>query len=176
MKSPREQFVLGCNEIIQEYNKKGQSEELRQWMRYMVQNDIFFLAVFVCDREDINRDWLYDRCNEVQRNPDGYLDIWAREHYKSSIITWLKTMQDILINPEERICIYSYNQTLAKSFVAQIKTELETNWTLKWLFPEILWEDPLREPTWMRMGKGSVSPGLLTLFGSKERAELKRIL
>ena len=66
----------------------------------------------------------------------------GREHYKSTIITWLKTTQDILINPEERICIYSFNQMLAKSFVNQVKTEFETNWRLKWLFPEILMGRP----------------------------------
>jgi predicted phage terminase large subunit-like protein len=129
---------------MEDYEHQGKHEEMRQWMRYMVRKDIFFLAVFVCEREDINRDWLYDRCLEVQENPDGYLDIWAREHYKSTIITWLKTIQDILIDAEERICIYSFNQTLAKSFVSQVKTELESNWRLKWLFPEILWEDPLK--------------------------------
>ena len=144
MESTRERFVLGCKKIMDNFSKEEENEELRKWMRHMVKKDIFFLGVFVCDREDLNRDWLFDRCAEVQRNPDGHLDIWAREHYKSTIITWLKTIQDILINPEERICIYSYNQTLAKSFVAQIKTELESNWRLKWLFPEILWEDPLK--------------------------------
>lgn len=142
--SPREQFLLGCKNVIKEFEENGQKEEMRQWMRLMVRKDLFYLAVFVCDREDMNRDWLFDRCLEVQKQPDGYLDIWAREHYKSTIITWLKTIQDILIDPEERICIYSFNQTLAKSFVAQVKTELESNWKLKWLFPEILWDEPLK--------------------------------
>jgi predicted phage terminase large subunit-like protein len=140
----RDQFIVECQRIIDGFNSKDDMEGLREWMRYMVRHNIFFLALFVCEREDFNRDWLYDRCQEVQAHPDGFIDIWAREHYKSSIITWLKTMQDILINPEERICIYSFNQTLAKSFVNQVKTEFETNWRLKWLFPEILWEDPLK--------------------------------
>jgi len=142
--TPRERFVLECKRIIDEYDSKGADKELRKWMRHMVRSDIFFLGYFVCERKDLDRDWLFDRCVEVQQNPDGYLDIWAREHYKSTIITWLKTIQDILIDPEERICINSFNQTLAKSFVSQIKTELETNWRLKWLFPEILWDDPLK--------------------------------
>ncbi len=140
----RDRYVTECDRIIAELRENENPEALREWMRLMVRSDIFFLGVYVCEREDLNRDWLYERCKEVQENPDGYIDIWAREHYKSTIITWLKTMQDILIDPEERICIYSFNQTLAKSFVNQVKTEFETNWRLKWLFPEILWEDPLK--------------------------------
>lgn len=144
MAHPREAYVLECKKVIKDFRRKDQKEEMREWMRIMCRRDLFFLAVFVCDREDMSRDWIYDRCLEVQESPDGHIDIWAREHYKSTIITFFKTIQDILINPEERICIYSFNQTIAKAFVGQIKTELESNWTLKWLFPEILWEDPLK--------------------------------
>lgn len=144
MRSKREEFVLNCERIIKRFDKEKKPEAKRQWMRDMVKSHIFFLAIFVCEREDMNRDWIFDRCEEVQRDPDGYLDIWAREHYKSTIITWLKTMQDIFINPNVTVCIYSFNQALAKSFVNQIKSEFENNWRLKWLFPEILWEDPFK--------------------------------
>ena len=61
--------------------------------------DLFLLLVRLLRRPDLNKDWLFERCREVQANPNGYLDLWAREHGKSSIITFGLTIQDILNDP-----------------------------------------------------------------------------
>jgi phage terminase large subunit-like protein len=117
--------------------------------RWLCRNDLFFLLSVACKRRDVNKDWLYDRCWEVQSEPNGYLDLWAREHYKSTIITFAKSIQDILANPEVTIGIFSHTRPIAKGFLGQIKQELEQNVYLKSLFPDVLYAEPQREsPKW----------------------------
>jgi len=111
-------------------------------MRRLCLNDLFYLMAFAMNRKDVRKQWLYDRCREVQAEPDGKLDLWAREHYKSSLITFAKTIQDILINPEITVGIFSHTKGISRGFLKQIKFALETNTRLKRLFPEILYEDP----------------------------------
>lgn len=117
--------------------------------RELALSDLFFLLVYVLGRRDINRDWVFARCREVERDPDGYLDLWAREHFKSSIITFGKTIQDILRDPEITVGIFSFNRPTAKAFLRQVKREFETNPKLRELFPDIIWENPERDaPKW----------------------------
>lgn len=117
--------------------------------RNLCRTDLYFLLRYGCGRDDLERPWLFDRCREVQAASDGFLDLWAREHYKSTIITFGKTIQDILIDPEITCGIFSYARPLAKQFLRQIKLEFERNELLKEWFPDILWSNPSRDaPKW----------------------------
>jgi predicted phage terminase large subunit-like protein len=117
--------------------------------RWLCRNDLFFLLRYGCRRADCDNDWVFSRCREVQSNPDGHLDLWAREHYKSTVITFAKTIQDILTDPEITAGIFSHTRPNAKGFLKQIKQELETNGTLKVWFPDVLWENPKKDaPKW----------------------------
>ncbi|MEI6083993.1 MAG: hypothetical protein WCS70_06795 [Verrucomicrobiota bacterium] len=127
----------------------GDTEALRQ----LCLHDLFFLLTVGCKRQDMNRDWLYARCREVEQSPDGHLDLWAREHYKSTIITFGYSIQRILRQSEETdpvtIGIFSHTRPIAKAFLKQIKTELETNTFLQDLFPDVLYKNPEKEsPSW----------------------------
>lgn len=112
-------------------------------------NDLFFLLVYGLNRPDADNDWCFARCREVQADPDNRLDLWAREHYKSTIITFALTIQDILKNPELTFGIFSHTRPIAKGFLRQIKREFESNERLKAWFPDILWASPQKEaPKW----------------------------
>ena len=126
-KLPRDLANLVYREAMREQHKGK--------LRWLAKNDLFFLLVYACKRPDMDRDWLYDRCREVQASPNGHLDLWAREHYKSTTITFGLSIQDILNDPEVTIGIFSHTRPIAKDFLKQIKTEFEQNQFLKDLFP-----------------------------------------
>ena len=123
--------------------------ERGQLYRWYCRHDLYFLGRYLLRREKLDHPWLFARCREVQAAPNGFIDLWGRFHYKSSIITQILTVQDILRNPEITCCILSNVRPLAKAFLRQIKAELETNGPLKDLFPDILWADPKKQaPKW----------------------------
>ena len=115
-------------------------------------NDRFFLLVGLLDRTDMRHPWIYNRCREVEADPDGHLDLWARYHMKSSSITTGGVVQEVLGNPELTVAIFSNNQRGANKFVNQIKQYFQRE-GLKSIFPDVLWQYPSREaPRWSENG------------------------
>lgn len=133
-------------------------------LRNLCRTNLYFLLRYALNRPDVEHPWLYARCNEVQEAPNEYLDLWSREHYKSTIITFAKSIQDILgshgedplpsfAGREVTLGIFSFNRGIALDFVSQIKNELENNKFLKYLFPDILYPEPERQsPQWSVQG------------------------
>ena len=122
---------------------------LDQVVRMLCQVDLYYLLVKVCGRRDMLNDFAFERVREVEANPDGRLDLWAREHFKSSIITFGKTIQDILCDPEITFGIFSHTRPIAKAFLRQIMREFEGNKLLHAAFPDILWGEDVRQaPKW----------------------------
>lgn len=140
--------ISACQKLARALSTLPAKEQI-PLLRWHFCNDLYFLIWYGCQRRDLERQWLFERCREVQENPNGYLDLWAREHYKSTIITFGLTLQDVLNEPEITVGIFSHTRPNAKGFLRQIKREMEDNSLLKKVFPDILWQNPEREaPKW----------------------------
>lgn len=135
-------FMLPFYQIMETlYNSEGRC--------YLCVHDRFYLLTMVLHRMDAMHPWLFERCREIEAKPDGYLDLWAREHYKSTIITFAGIIQEIIRNPDITIGIFSHTRRVSVKFLRQIKLELETNQDLKKAFPKIFWQNPKGEaPRW----------------------------
>lgn len=120
--------------------------------------DRFFLLACILRRADALHHWLYERCREVEADPDGYIDLWARFHYKSTLITFAGSIQEIAKNPEITIGIFSHTRPIAKGFLFQMKQECEQNENLYRYYPYAFWENPRKQaPVWS-LDSGLVMP------------------
>lgn len=156
------------------YDAVMNDPNLDNWVTAQVGlHDRFFMMTIILGVEAVfkqyNPEWIYERCREVEKNPDGYLDLWAREHFKSTIITFTGSIQEIAkdsqiyqdLDPEDgwfrglsqeiTIGIFSHNNKIARDFVARIKRECEDNSNLPLLYPDVFWDNPRKDsPTWSR--------------------------
>lgn len=131
--------------------------------RELFRTDLYLMLACLCNRKDMYQKGCLDRAREVQAAPDGYIDLWARDHYKSTIITFGLTIFDILRShgdeahtAEKTIAIFSFTAPIAKAFLEQIKREFETNEPLKFLYSDIFWSNPSQEAQ-----KWSVDRGII---------------
>lgn len=120
---------------------------LSQVVRVLCLADLYYLLVRVCGRIDmlpcigregyIDNTFAFDRCREVEADPDGYLDLWSREHWKTSIVNFGLSLQSILKDPEITIGIFSHTRPIAKAFMRMLMREIESNRALHEAFPDI---------------------------------------
>lgn len=147
---------LTYRETIATYQKLRNDNPTLASIALLGLNDRFFLLTGILGRKDALHPWLFDRCREVEANPDGRLDLWARNHYKSTIITFAGITQEVMRDPEITVGIFSHVRPKSKEFMTQIKNEFERNELLKACYDDVLYATPKRDaPKW------SVDSGLV---------------
>jgi len=140
--------------------------EARAAYRSLIKNDLFFIVHIVMGIPIANHPFVVRMCKEVESGEsDKTLDVWAREHFKSTILTQAETIRDILRNPEECHVIFSYKKPKAEDFLFSIKQTLESEF-LKWCFPDVLYGKPeTQSPSW------SLQNGITVRRESQSRKE-----
>ena len=154
-------MIIRLDDDLRDLIQKAPFVEVHDWwerikavygndgVRWLGRNDRFYLLAVLLHRPDAFKPWLYDRSREVEADPDDCLDLWAREHYKSTIITFAGIIQEVVRNPEITVGIFSHTKPVARKFLIQIKTELETNQDLIQTYPDVFYAEPKKEaPKW----------------------------
>jgi hypothetical protein len=118
--------------------------------RALVLDDLFFLVYFVLGIKIANHKFWVDACKDVESGPTSRtVDVWARCHGKTSVITIAETIQCICRNPNITVGIFSHTRPIAKGFLRSIKQALTQSEMLKAWFPDVFYADPEREaPKW----------------------------
>jgi len=65
-------------------------------LRFLIRHHLWFLLVIICRKRHLLNKWADERCRECCRDPNDKLQLWAREHFKSTIWTFGRVIQDIL--------------------------------------------------------------------------------
>ena len=129
-------------------------ESRRLAMRELVKSDLYFLCRYVLNYVDLEEstDIHYRLCDELDMNPRRLLVLIFRGAFKTSIGE-AKVIQWLCNDPGAMIGVGSDTKDRAEERVMDIKTILEKNETLKWLFPEIFYQNPEQEsPVWRNDG------------------------
>lgn len=114
-------------------------------LAFTAANDRFLLMTGILRRPDAIHPWVYERCREVEAEPDDRLDLWARYHYKSTIITFAGVIQEIINDPEITIAMFGGTMGIIEPHFLVVKSELEENELLKSLYSDVFWADPKKE-------------------------------
>jgi len=144
---------LAALRMIEQRGKFEQEWEEGNVFRTLLCNDLWFMVYFGLQVPIANNKWWVDCCRDVEEGPETEtIDLWARDHGKSTIITTAETIQHILKYPELTNCILSYTKDTAKSFFGPIKLHLEGNIFLRNLFPDVLYAQMKDSPQWNDQG------------------------
>ena len=138
-----------------EFTSKTTEEEKQQTFRViekvffasMGRKYSYFLAVHILKQEWMDTDYCFRLCCDVDQNKwKSNLWVIAREHLKSTVITGLSTLREILENPNLTYCLLSFTPDTASAFLRIIRSWIEGKNTgskfLRYIYNDVLWEDP----------------------------------
>ena len=112
--------------------------------RNFIQQDLWFIVYFVAKNPLANHPFIVEACKEIQAEKGDSLEVWARDHLKTTIISVCSPIQKVMNNSEERIAIMSAVRPLALKIQNLIKKILESKFMIN-SFPDILYDDPKKE-------------------------------
>lgn len=114
-------------------------------VRKTSRTDFFFFCLYVL-KLPVMHPFLMARCYEIQDNLfTDMLYLWAREHWKTTLISFARSIWLFTLEPSYTIGCFSNNTRLSKAILRKIKYELETNEDLRRIWTDVFYMDPKKE-------------------------------
>lgn len=110
----------------------------------LCRTDLWFFVYFVMKNPLANHPFIVEACKEIENDGEDALDVWARDHLKTTIISIARPIQKVLNDPERRIGIFSATRPLAVKIQSVIKALFESPFLIR-SFPDILYTDPYKD-------------------------------
>jgi hypothetical protein len=138
-------------EAVDDYDRSG-LEAVRQQMRHRFLNESYYAATMVLGYNMLRPSThgplclFLDTCKSKKR-----MEQMPRSHFKTTIVTVTESIQEIMRCNWLRNLIVGDTDTNAEKHLQKIKRHLEGNQLLRWLFPEMVWENPdAQAPSWSK--------------------------
>jgi hypothetical protein len=148
--------VIRCRSMKPSERKANPLENELNLYRNLFQSDLWAFVYFAMKNPLANHPFIVEACKEVESESGDTLNVWARDHLKTTIISVGRSVQKILNNPETRIGIFSATRPLALKIQLNIKELLESEILVK-CFPDILYENPGRDAqSWSNAPEGGL--------------------
>lgn len=129
--------------------KPTKEEVERNVYRSLVLNDLWFICYFILKIPTANHPFVVNLCREIESGPASMtLDILARGHWKTSILSIAETIQYHLKYPDRCTIVFSYKKGLAEVIMDSIRKAYELPFMF-FLFPDVLYDNPeSQSPSW----------------------------
>lgn len=125
-------------------------------IRHMIRDDLWFFVYFIMKHPLANHPFIVEACHEIQNEKGDSIEVWARDHLKTTIISVARSCQKVLIDPEKRIAIMSATRPLALKIQNMIRRIFESKFLIR-SFPDILFDNPKMEaPKWTDAPEGGL--------------------
>lgn len=110
----------------------------------------FFMFCLLILELPVNNPYLLARCYEIQDNETtSSLWLWFRDGFKSTLVTYARTLWRYTRVPSNRVALFSNSRLLIKPRFKQLKNTMEKNMLLKRVWPDVFYMNPDKDaPTW----------------------------
>jgi len=139
--------------LVEEYRIKDADAQKWLELRRRCLTDLYFFSRHVMGRSDFYEPLHRPLCEFVDaadERPERYTVVLVPRGFFKTTVEMDYMLLSLLRNPNERLLLTHGKKDMAVDYLKDMKQSCLQNKMLRWLFPDVIWEDPKRQaPTWL---------------------------